>query len=339
MSYKFLVFLKKYSFILRNYLVFFFYLIISILYFFLPIAHKFNSQLISDGDPDASSFLWFLGWWPFALFHNLNPFISHYIWVPDGFNLTVVASIPAPAILGAPLTWMFGAITTYNIWALLAPTLASFSFFLLSLELVEEFYSSIICGYFFGFSCYMLCSMVNAPNLYLIFPVPLFLWITMRRVKGKITNIQFILYSWLTLLLQFGISTEIFTTGTFFCLIIFVLIIIFYYKKYSNHIFLFIKEMIIVCLLFSLSVGIFMYYFIKDWNEYTHLPNPPQLYSADLLNYFIPSPITWLGAKIFVYTSKIFNIGIYGRDQTYIGLPFFLIAIFSVIKHFKDKCY
>ena len=47
---------------------------------------------------DPIQFIWFLNWWPWAIAHGLNPFISYYVWYPHGFNLTWATSVPAAAL-------------------------------------------------------------------------------------------------------------------------------------------------------------------------------------------------------------------------------------------------
>lgn len=65
------------------------------------------------GDPIA--FIWGLNWWPFAITHDLNPFISHYLWFPNGFNLTWRSWVPFLSLLGLPVTLISWPVLTFNL--------------------------------------------------------------------------------------------------------------------------------------------------------------------------------------------------------------------------------
>ena len=78
------------------------YLLLSLLYF--GTVGDYGGSYLGYG-LDPIQFVWFLNWWPWAIAHGLNPFISCYVWYPQGFNLTWATSVPAAALLMWPLTW------------------------------------------------------------------------------------------------------------------------------------------------------------------------------------------------------------------------------------------
>ena len=45
---------------------------------------------------DPQIFIWALAWWPHAILHGQNPFVTHAIWAPDGVNLDVVDNRARP---------------------------------------------------------------------------------------------------------------------------------------------------------------------------------------------------------------------------------------------------
>ncbi|MGH7932845.1 MAG: hypothetical protein ACREQN_06705 [Candidatus Binataceae bacterium] len=62
------------------------------------------SRLHAGGGPDPQFYIWSLLWWPYALAHRLNPFITQIIWRPDGFNLAWATSLPLQSLVAAPIT-------------------------------------------------------------------------------------------------------------------------------------------------------------------------------------------------------------------------------------------
>ena len=69
----------------------FIYLLLSLLYF--GTIGDYGRMYFGYG-LDPIQFIWFLNWWPWAVAHGLNPFISYYVWYPHGFNLTWATSMP-----------------------------------------------------------------------------------------------------------------------------------------------------------------------------------------------------------------------------------------------------
>src|SRR3984957_19614103 len=95
------------------------YLGLSFLFFGRALTGNFSGRFIGR-EADPSVMMWLLGWWPYALSHHLNPFLTDYVWAPVGFNFAWMTSIPLPALLSAPLTHWWGIVPAYNILAILS---------------------------------------------------------------------------------------------------------------------------------------------------------------------------------------------------------------------------
>jgi hypothetical protein len=55
------------------------YLAVSVVLFGLPVIAHPRSHIIAVDDLDPSVYICFLAWWPHALLHGLNPFVTHAI--------------------------------------------------------------------------------------------------------------------------------------------------------------------------------------------------------------------------------------------------------------------
>jgi hypothetical protein len=61
---------------------------LSLVFFAWPVRHGFGSTLIASNTIDPSIYTWFYEWWPWALVHGHNPFLTDFILVPEGYNLS-----------------------------------------------------------------------------------------------------------------------------------------------------------------------------------------------------------------------------------------------------------
>src|SRR5271167_492896 len=91
------------------------YLSLSIYYFGSPIIFHASQLYVGVGGADPTIFMWCLVWWPHALLNHSNPFISHAIWAPSGYNLAWATSIPGLSLLAYPITHRFGPVVSYNV--------------------------------------------------------------------------------------------------------------------------------------------------------------------------------------------------------------------------------
>lgn len=175
-----------------------------------------NSKLLAANDLDPSAYLWFFAWWPHALLDGLDPFYPDLIFVPDGYNLAWVTSMPGPSVLLAPVTLTLGPEVTFNLISLAAPALAAWTAFLLCRHVTGSVPASLVGGYLFGFSPYMLSQLRGAPQLALIALVPLMALLVVRHAEGSLSDRRFALALTATLTAQILTSTEILATTVLF---------------------------------------------------------------------------------------------------------------------------
>jgi hypothetical protein len=175
-----------------------------------------GSTIVAANDIDPSAYLWFFSWWPYALLHGLNPFYTDLIFVPDGYNLAWVTSMPGPSVLLAPVTLALGPAVTWNLVSLASPALSSWTAFLLCRHVSGSFLPSLLGGYLFGFSPYMFNQLRGAPQLALVALVPLLVLLVLRHLQGSLSDRRFAVAVTAVLTGQILISTEVFATATVF---------------------------------------------------------------------------------------------------------------------------
>src|ERR1035437_5390289 len=104
--------------------------------------------------------MWALAWLPHAIGNSLNPFITHVLWAPTGYNLVWTTSIPGPSFVFYPVTRLFGAVASYNILCLTCASAAAFCAFLLCCYVCGRSWPALLGGYVFGFFPYVLSHML-----------------------------------------------------------------------------------------------------------------------------------------------------------------------------------
>src|SRR5579864_4398541 len=189
------------------------FLAISFLYFGRPVASHPGRLLIGRGS-DPGIFLWSFAWVPHALLHGENPIYTHAIWAPTGMDLAWVASAPGLALVFAPLTLTAGPIVAYNVAAVLLPALAAWTAFLLCRRLTNGFWPSLVGGYLFGFSAFMLGHEEGHLHLTSAFLVPLVALVMLDFVRGRLNRVGLAARLGLLLAAQLLLSTEVFATVT-----------------------------------------------------------------------------------------------------------------------------
>ncbi len=146
-----------------------------------------------SGTSDPAEFMWAFSWWPHALTHGLNPFVTHYEWSPTGVNLAQGTMIPAAAIVMAPFTALFGPLFSYNVLSIASPALSAFTAYLLCRYLTKRELPALVGGLLFGFSSYEFAQLLGHLHLVTIFLIPVMVHVTLKRVNCEISRRVFVL--------------------------------------------------------------------------------------------------------------------------------------------------
>lgn len=193
------------------------YCALSLLFFGRGIARHPQSAVVGADEIDPAGFIWCLAWWPNALLDGVSPFITHALFVPEGYNVTWAASVPAPALLLAPVTLLTSATVTYNLLMLLAPALSAWAAYALCRQLTGAALPSFVGGYVFGFSSYMLGVMRGgAPNLAFMALVPLMVLLVVKRNEGSLGPRAFVGLMTAALVVQLLTGSEVIALATLF---------------------------------------------------------------------------------------------------------------------------
>jgi hypothetical protein len=182
-----------------------------------------TTRVLGDADRDKTILMWSFLWWPHAIAHGHDPFVANVVWAPHGVDLSWVTTSPTLALALSPLTAMFGAVFSYNFAALAAPPLAAWTTYLLARHLTRNVSASLVAGFLFGFSPYVISQSVSHLNLSFVCLIPLAGLLAVRFFEGSVGKWWYTGLLALLLVLQFGISTELFATVAVLAFVLIVL--------------------------------------------------------------------------------------------------------------------
>ena len=304
------------------------YFALSLIIFGRGLARNPNGAYVGL-TADPSVYMWFLVWWPYAIANRLNPFVTHLLWAPGGFNLTWTTGIPLAGIVAAPITTHFGPVVAYNLLCLIAPALAAWTAFMLCRRIASRFWPAIVGGYIFGFSAYTLAEIRAHLLLILIFPIPLAVTLVLRRLEAEIRGATFVLLMALLLAASFLLSIEMFATITFFGAIALALAAVLGFDEYHHRIYALVPQLAISYLIVLVFASPYLYYFFQPGFPRSPV-NSPSAYSSDLLNFIVPTQVNALGTLRPIAAISRRFAGAMVETGAYFSVPLLAIgAIFA----------
>jgi hypothetical protein len=280
-------------------------------------------------DTDPSVMMWLITWWPHALTHNLNPFLTKVIWAPIGYNLAWATSMPAPSLLAYPMTRRFGPVVTYNLLCLAAPALNATAAFLLCTRLSRRFLVALTGGYIFGFSPFVLGHEL-AGHLFLTFTpwVPLLLYLALHFIEHEMRSWHFIGMSALLATAQCLTAAETFMTAAMMgtlTILVAALILPANSRPMLARLF---KVLCVSALVTAVLISPYIYYAIA-YRE--HLTAGGSFFNSGLGALFVPPPDLLVSHSQILAAAQHKSASLLG-DRTvfetrfYLG-PFFLFVI------------
>ena len=301
------------------------YALITLAYFALPLGGHLSHRLIARDELDPSLLVWMLAWWPHALSHGLDPLLTHAIFYPTGYNLAWATSMPLPALLLSPITLTAGPVLSYNVLSLLCPALSALTAYRLARELTGRRVPSLVAGYLFGFSPYVIGHLETSPNLAMVALLPVAVLLAVRRLGGCISVRRFTVALAATLVAQFLISTELLVTGTLFGLLALALAGASGAARWRQ-----IGRLLAACgvagLAAALIVSPYLYVFVTG----THYPPSATDFSADLISFVLPRGVVALGTSA---GPALPHAGF----EAYLGLPLLAVVLAAAISGRRDR--
>lgn len=292
------------------------YLLLSLVFFAGPVISNPSHTIIASDEIDSSAFQWFLAWWPHAVVNGLNPFITHVVFAPEGFNLQWSPSIPGPSLIMGPITLIFGPATSWNILSVLAPTVDAWAAYWLCLTVTGRLAASAAGGFLFGFSPYVLAHLGSAPYLALGFLVPLLAVLVLQRLNGVLSRRRYVVLMTIAVIAQFSISSEVLLGSVAFGLCAFLLGFLLYPARRTELVGLVVPTAIAGAIA-GVVISPALYFFFTG----RHYPPLGTFFSASPLAFVTPPHYVQL-------TTSHQRPGFFGAaGENYLGVPLLVVLV------------
>ena len=303
------------------------YAVFTLLWIGRGVALHPTTRVLGNADRDKALLMWSFSWWPHAIAHGLDPFVSKVVWAPHGVDLAWVTSSPTLSLLLTPFTETLGPVFSYNLAALAAPPLAAWTTYLLARRITRNVPGSLIAGFLFGFSPYVISQSITHLNLSFVCLVPLAGLLAVRFFDGDLGRWRYAALLALVLTAQFGISTEIFATFTVFAAICLALAV--WLLDARPQLAALARYTALGYLATAVVVSPYLVHaFLRSTAIVRRLST---IHSLDLANVFFPTETTWLrpprDVSLVFVTSGLPELG------GYIGIPLFLLVLYAVQIH------
>lgn len=302
----------------------------SFAFFGLRVADNPRTELIGTG-ADPAIFVWSFAWWPHALLNGRNPFDANIIWAPDGIDLSWVTTVPLISLLYSPLTLAADPVVAYNVATVIAPALAGTTCFLLCRYLTGAFWPSLVAGFTFGFSAYMVGQTLGHVHLTSAFPIPLIALFVVQYVRGDLAWRQAAIKLGITLAALLWIGTELFFTATVF--LTGAGLIALATLPHLRRRLLELVPAIALAYAFSALAALPLLLAALDNFKYDSI-NRPEDWGADLLNFVVPTRLTAAGAVWAPPIAERFN-GNDAETTAYLGLPILAAVVWFAVTRWR----
>jgi hypothetical protein len=143
------------------------YIALSFAFFRAAWSHPTSTMQVGG---DQFNFTWLLQWTPQAIVHAHNPLFTNDLNYPYGVNLLTNAGVIGLGVLFAPVTWLFGAVASFNAVETLSLAASAIGGYFFALRWVRWRPAAFIAGLLYGFSPYEIAQTGHINLTFVVLP-------------------------------------------------------------------------------------------------------------------------------------------------------------------------
>lgn len=299
------------------------YLALALIWYRSVVAHMGSACACSVKlDPgDNADSVWWLGWFVHALADGLPVFHPNVIWSPTGINLAGSTVSPLLALLGAPVTILWGPIVTYNLLMITAPALAAWSANRLCRQISGSAAAALLAGATYGFSSYEIGHLLGHLQLVVALCPPLVALCAVRLMDGSLSPRRYVAVVTGLISAQILISAEVAFTMT---LVAALGIAAVWVSVPAGERARLRARLPTLALPWLLAAAATAWFTIPLLGAPAYAAGVASAYPTDALSFLLPMPYTWLGGTWLSHLTYSFIAG-WDENTAYLGPP--LLAI------------
>lgn len=297
------------------------YLVIAVFLTGDQILRAPTTRVVGSG-PDVQIFVWGLRWWPYAIQHGLDPFVSRLTWPPAGVSTLWTTTVPGLALLVAPVTLGLGPVAAWNLLCVLAPATAGWAAFLLCRELDARARPALVGGLLFGFSAFEQSQGIAHLQITACAAVPLTARLFVRLARHRTTGPRAAIGIAMIVAAQALISVEVLTTMMVVGMVVLVVRLV-VCRGLQREIVVVARSGFVAVLLSLPVTGLIVIEMVM--RAPSGELNPTAGYSLDLLNFVLPTREMLLGGAWARPVTSLFT-GNLAEQDGYVGVPLVLLC-------------
>jgi hypothetical protein len=287
------------------------------------------------GDP--MGFMNFLGWFPYALSHGLNPLLDAYVNLPRGSNMMWNTSVPLLSVVMWPVTAIFGVVVSYHVALLLALALDGWCTFLWLRRHVRHQTAAWLGGLLMILGPYSSTQATAHIHLVLFFLVPLLI-VAVETVMthpdhsslrwgaliGLLAAAQLLLAEETLILFVVAVGTAIVISALVFP------------RNVRSRLVPLARTLGVAVVVLVVICGVPLAYQLLGPGRAVGLLQPRNSYVTDLASLLFPNGHTVLAPPLTAKLSADWTGGLLEADS-YIGLPLLLVSLWTFRRWLGDR--
>ena len=307
-------------------ILFFGYAILTIIMTY-PVVFRFSSHFMCDGG-DGFQNVWNMWWMKKSLMAGTHPYYTNLLHYPDGITLLFQTLNPFNGLISIPFQFFFKMEEVYNLVVLFSFVMSGVSMYYLVDYLLDRKLPAFVAGIVFTFCPFHFAHGLGHLQLIAMEWIPLYVLYLLktyqedRKINAILTALFWVLNSlcsWYYMI---------------YCFVFTVIFVIFYMIKCGRKIIDngFLKRLGMAILIFSVVMSpiLMPMLYTKITQDFTGEHNP-EIWSADLESFFVPSGISTWGRRWFSGIWKDWT-GNTAENSNYLGYIVLILSVYAVIK-------
>ena len=307
-------------------ILFFGYAILTIIMTY-PVVFRFSSHFMCDGG-DGFQNVWNMWWMKKSLMAGTHPYYTNLLHYPDGITLLFQTLNPFNGLISIPFQFFFKMEEVYNLVVLFSFVMSGISMYYLADYLLDRKLPAFVAGIVFTFCPFHFAHGLGHLQLIAMEWIPLYGLYLLKtyREDSKLNIILTALFLVLNSLCSWYYMI--------YCFVFTAIFVIFYTAKCGRGIIDngFLKRLGMVILIFYVVMSpiLMPMLYIKMTQNFTGEHNP-EIWSADLESFFVPSGISTWGRRWFGGIWKDWT-GNTAENSNYLGYIVLILSIYAVVK-------
>lgn len=292
---------------------------------------------------DPGQMTWFLAWTPHALAHGENPFFTTAINHPVGVNLALNTLVPLLGLVAAPVTLVFGPVSSLNLLLWLAFPLSAGSMYLVLRRWTGWWPAAFAGGLIYGFGPYMVGHSSEHLNLIFVPLPPLILLAAFELlVRREGRPVRWGVALGLLAVGQLYISPEILVSTVFFGTVALVVVAV----ARRGSVLPALRESrwgIAWAIGIAVVAGAWPAWMMLFGPQRYHVPYATIRLSivlgngSDLVGPVAPTPAVHFGAhSVFGLLGALPSFALDPENGSYLGIPLLLACAYLVVRYRRD---